>query len=82
MILEYKITDKMISSVVSISEKIGRLKEIRRVNKHIDFDQACIVRNIQRILKGKNIIYPDKVISDSLGPEHSIRKEDVESIFL
>lgn len=80
MILEYKITDKMISSVVSISEKIGRLKEIRRVNKHIDFDQACIVRNIQRILKGKNIIYPDKVISDSLGPEHSIRKEDVESI--
>lgn len=80
MILEYKITDKMISSVVSISEKIGRLKEIRRVNKHIDFDQACIIKNIQRILKGKNIIYPDKVISDSLGPEHSIRKEDVESI--
>lgn len=80
MILEYKITDKMISSVVSISEKIGRLKEIRRVNKHIDFDQACIIKNIQRILKGKNIIYPDKVISDSLGPEHSIQKEDVESI--
>lgn len=80
MILEYKITDKMISSVVSISEKTGRLKEIRRVNKHIDFDQACIIKNIKRILKGKNIIYPDKVIFDSLGPEHSIRKEDVESI--
>lgn len=80
MILEYRITDKMISSVVSISEKIGRLKEIRRINKHVDFDWACIVRNIQRILKWENIIYPNKVISDSLGSEHSIRKEDVESI--
>lgn len=77
MILEYRITDKMISSVVSISEKIGRLKEIRRINKHVDFDWACIVRNIQRILKWENIIYPNKVISDSLGSEHSIRKEDV-----
>lgn len=41
MILEYVITDNMISSVVSISEKIGRLKEIRESNKHIDFDTQC-----------------------------------------
>lgn len=80
MILEYKITDKMISSVVSISEKIGRLKEIRRVNKHIDFDQACIIKNIQRILKEQNLIYPDKVISDSLGLEGPIRHENAKSI--
>lgn len=80
MILEYKITDKMISLVVSISEKIGRLKEIRGANRHIDFDKACIIKNIQRILKEKNIIYPDKVILDSLISGDSIPQENVKSI--
>lgn len=80
MVLEYKITDKMISLVISISEKVGRLKEIRRANRHIDFDKACIIKNIQRILKEKNIIYPDKVIIDSLRSGDSIRFENVMSI--
>lgn len=80
MILGYKITDKMISLVVSISEKIGRLKEIRVVNRHIDFDKACMINNIQRILKEKNIIYPDKVILDSLRLGDSIRQENVKPI--
>lgn len=80
MILEYNITDEMISSVVSISEKIGRLKEIRRANKHIDFNKACIIKNIQTILKENNIIYPDKVILDSLRSGDSIRLENVKSI--
>lgn len=79
MILEYKITDKMISSVVSISEKIGRLKEIRRVNKHIDFDEACMIQNIQRIFKEKNIIYPDKVIYDTLRSGDPIVQENTKS---
>ena len=80
MVLEYKITDKMISLVISISEKVGRLKEIRRANRHIDFDKACIIKNIQRILKEKNIIYPDKAIIDSLRSGDSIRFENVMSI--
>lgn len=80
MILEYDITGEMISSVVSISEKVGRLKEIRRENKHIDFNKACIIKNIQAILKENNIIYPDKAILDSLRSEDLMRQENVKSI--
>lgn len=66
MILEYVITDNMISSAVSISEKIGRLKEIRESNKHIDFDTQCNVKNIQSALEAKGIIYLDEIIVNLL----------------
>lgn len=64
MILEYTITDKMISSVVSISEKIGRIKEIRDTHKHIDFDTMCNVENIQNALQDIGISYPDHMIME------------------
>lgn len=62
MILEYTITDKMIFSVVSISEKIGRIKEIRDTHKHIDFDTMCNVKNIQNALQYRGVSYPDHMI--------------------
>lgn len=46
MALKYTITNKMISSIVPISEKIGRIKEIRQMHKHIDFDMMCNVKNL------------------------------------
>lgn len=44
MMAEYTITNKMVSYIVSISEKIGRIKEIRNVHRHIDFDRACMLK--------------------------------------
>lgn len=35
-----QITDRITPSIVAISGKIERLKEIRGENKHIDFDWA------------------------------------------
>lgn len=66
MALKYIITDKMISSIVSISEKIGRIKEIRHTHKHIDFDIMCNVKNLQDILNLENIDYPERSILDFL----------------
>lgn len=66
MALEYTITNKMISSIVSISEKIGRIKEIRHTHKHIDFDMLCNVKNVQDILNLENIDYPEQAIVDFL----------------
>ncbi|MBK5723061.1 hypothetical protein JGH11_19520, partial [Dysgonomonas sp. Marseille-P4677] len=63
MVLEYPITDRIISSVVSISEKIGRIKEIRNAHKHIDFDMMCNIKNIQNTLHYLEISYPDKYIT-------------------
>lgn len=62
MILKYTITNKMISSIISISGKIGRIKEIRNMHKHIDFDMMCNVKNVQNILQDKGISYPDHII--------------------
>jgi hypothetical protein len=56
MILEYTITDKMITSIISISENIGRIKEIRNANKHIDFDTLCNIKNVRSALEVYNII--------------------------
>lgn len=66
MALKYTITNKMISSIVSISEKIGRIKEIRQMHKHIDFDMMCNVTNVQDILYLENIDYPEQAIVDFL----------------
>lgn len=66
MDLNYIITNKMISSIVSISEKIGRIKEIRQTHKHIDFDIMCNVKNLQDILNLENIDYPERTILDFL----------------
>lgn len=66
MALEYTITNKMISSIVSISEKIGRIREIRHTHKHIDFDMLCNVKNVQDILNLENIDYPEQAIEDFL----------------
>lgn len=66
MALKYTITNKMISSIVSISEKIGRIKEIRQMYKHIDFDMMCNVKNVQDILNLENIDYPEQAILDFL----------------
>lgn len=66
MILDYNITDSIISSIVAISEKIGQLKEIRQTNKHINFDQDCLIKNIQNIFKEKGIACPDRVIATLL----------------
>lgn len=66
MTLKYTITNKMISSIVSISEKIGRIKEIRQTHKHIDFDIMCNVKNLQDILNLENIDYPERTILDFL----------------
>ncbi|MFT3995292.1 MAG: hypothetical protein QM660_13345 [Dysgonomonas sp.] len=66
MILEYPITDRIISSVASISEKIGRIKEIRNVHKHIDFDMKCNVKNVQDIFNLRNISYSEEAIMDTL----------------
>lgn len=66
MALKYTITNKMISSIVSISEKIGRIKEIRQMHRHIDFDLMCNVPNVQDILNLENINYPEQAIIDFL----------------
>lgn len=66
MALKYTITNKMISSIVSISEKIGRIKEIRQTHKHIDFDLMCNVTNVQDILNLESIDYPEQAIVDFL----------------
>lgn len=66
MALKYTITNKMISSIVSISEKIGRIKEIRQTHKHIDFDMMCNQTNVQDILNLGNIDYPEQAIIDFL----------------
>lgn len=63
MILDYNITDSIISSIIAISEKIVQLKEIRLTNKYINFDQACLIKNIQNIFKEKNIACPDRIIA-------------------
>lgn len=62
MVLKYSITNKMILSIVSISEKIGRIKEIRQTHKHIDFDMLCNVKNVQDIFYLENIDYPEQAI--------------------
>ncbi len=68
MIIDYTITNKMISSVTSISEKIGRIKEIRSANKHIDFDLQCNDRNIYGVANrtDTHISYPKKRKSNLL----------------
>lgn len=66
MDLKYIITNKMISSIVSISEKIGRIKEIREAHKHIDFGMMCNVQNLQDILHLENMDYPEQAIVDFL----------------
>lgn len=66
MALKYIITDKMISSIVSISEKMVRIKEIRQTHKHIDLDIMCNVKNLQDILNLENIDYPERTILDFL----------------
>lgn len=66
MALKYNVSDKMISSIVSISEKIGRIKEIRHAHKHIDFDMMCNVKNLQDILHLENMDYPEQAIVDFL----------------
>lgn len=66
MVLKYTITNKMISSIVPISEKIGRIKEIRQMHKHIDFDMMCNVKNLQDILTLENIDYPERTILEFL----------------
>lgn len=73
MILEYTITDKMISSVVSISEKIGRIREIRSFHKHIDFDMMCNMKNIQGVLRDKCISYPDRIITELMESKSSVK---------
>lgn len=62
MVLKYSITNKLILSIVSISEKIGRIKEIRQTHKHIDFHMLCNVKNVQDILYLENIDYPEQAI--------------------
>ena len=68
MIIDYTITDKMISLVVSISEKVARIKEIRYANKHIDFDLQCNDRNIYGVANrtDTHISYPKKRKSNLL----------------
>lgn len=63
MIIDYTITNKMISSVTSISEKIGRIKEIRSANKHINFDLQCNIKNIQNILYSLEVPYSNQFIT-------------------
>lgn len=62
MDLKYTVNDRMISSIVSIAEKIGRIKEIRHAHKHVDFDIMCNVKNLQDILNLENIDYPERTI--------------------
>lgn len=68
MIIDYTVTDKMISLVASISEKIGRIKEIRYAYKHIDFDLQCNERNIYGVANrtDTHISYPKKRKSNFL----------------
>lgn len=66
MIIDYTITNKMISSVTSISEKIGRIKEIRSANKHIDFDLLCNARNMYEVANRKNLNYSEVEIVNIL----------------
>lgn len=84
MALEYTITNKMISYVVSISEKIGRIKEIRRTHKHIDFDMLCTIRNIQNTLHYLEISYPDKYITQLISKDilhtNTLNKKDYKII--
>lgn len=77
MILDYIITDSIISSIVAISEKIGQLKEIRQANKHIDFDQACLIKNIQNTFKEKDITCPDRVIAALLESDAMVQPSDM-----
>lgn len=77
MILDYNITDSIISSIVAISEKIGQLKEIRQGNKHIDFDQACLIKNIQNIFKEKDITCPDRIIAALLESDAMVQSPDM-----
>lgn len=66
MIIDYTITNKMISSVTSISEKIGRIKEIRSANKHIDFDLQCNARNTYEVANRENLNYSEVEIVNIL----------------
>lgn len=77
MILDYNITDSIISSIVAISEKIGQLKEIRQANKHIDFDKACLIKNIQNVLKEKDIACPDRIIAALLESDAMVQSPDI-----
>lgn len=78
MILKYTLTDKMISFVISISEKIGQIKEIRSSHKHIDFDMMCNVKNIQNALQIRGMSYPNHIIAELMESKSSsiITSED------
>lgn len=77
MIIDYNITDSIISSIVAISEKIGQLKEIRQGNKHIDFDQTCLIKNIQNVFKEKDITCPDRIITALLESDAMVQSPDM-----
>jgi len=62
MKINYDITEKIISFIANISEKIGRIKEIRKSNKHIDFDLLCNAENIRSYLEYNRQPYPHEEI--------------------
>lgn len=78
MVLDYTITDKMIAYVASVSEKTGRIKEIRNANGHIDFDRLCNVKNIQNALEYKNILCPKETITGIIDSKPPIFCENEE----
>lgn len=62
------------------------MKEIRQENKHIDFDQACLMKNIQNIFKEKDIACPHRAFAALFKSDAMVQSadtnEDIKSISL
>nr|WP_297165692.1 hypothetical protein [uncultured Dysgonomonas sp.] len=60
------------------------MKEIRQANKYINFDKACLIKNIQNIFKEKDIACPHKVIAALFESDEMVQSpdtnEDIEGI--